>query len=52
MSASDRAEHRSVFVVDRGGYQATNSHDQAIGVIYFVGIIDILQPYNAVKLIE
>jgi hypothetical protein len=32
--------------------QATNVNDEPIGIIYFVGIIDILQPYNAAKAIE
>lgn len=47
-----RVERQSAFAVEAGGVQATNSADEPIGIIYFVGIIDILQPYNAVKRVE
>jgi hypothetical protein len=41
-----------VFYADDGGFQATTEEDEPSDILYFVGVIDILTPYNYVKKIE
>lgn len=53
-SAVDRPEKRTsigpmLFYVDEGGFRATDAHDQPLGIIYYLGIIDIFTQYDAVK---
>jgi len=46
MSPRESARAESVFRVDRGGLASTDDFDEEQGEIYFMAIIDILQPYN------
>ncbi|KAI7874752.1 SAICAR synthase-like protein [Lichtheimia hyalospora FSU 10163] len=41
-----------VFYADDGGFQATNADNQSESLLYFIGIIDILTPYNKRKKTE
>ncbi|BGP08068.1 Phosphatidylinositol-4-phosphate 5-kinase [Rhodotorula toruloides] len=41
-----------LFYQDEGGMRATGDNNEDLGVIYYLGIIDILTPYNCVKRIE
>lgn len=41
-----------VFYADDGGFQATSEDDEPSDLLYFVGVIDILTPYNYVKKVE
>eukprot|EP01102_Stenamoeba_stenopodia_P009426 TRINITY_DN2776_c0_g1_i1.p1 TRINITY_DN2776_c0_g1~~TRINITY_DN2776_c0_g1_i1.p1 ORF type:complete len:698 (+),score=192.80 TRINITY_DN2776_c0_g1_i1:263-2356(+) len=45
-------QQTTVFTQDAGGYGATDEHNQPVGEVYFMGIIDILQPYNMKKRLE
>ncbi|KAI8341139.1 hypothetical protein BC941DRAFT_347147 [Chlamydoabsidia padenii] len=38
-----------VFYADNGGFQSSDRHDEDSDLLYFIGIIDILTPYNFVK---
>lgn len=52
---SERVRYRRkhcVFYADDGGFQATNADNQSESLIYFIGIIDILTPYNKLKKTE
>jgi len=42
----------SIFTHDWGGILATNEFNHPLNTIYFMGIIDILQPYNMKKFLE
>jgi len=42
----------SIFTHDWGGILATNEFNRPLNTIYFMGIIDILQPYNMKKFLE
>ena len=42
----------SIYVQDDGGFGATDEQNYPVPEIYFMGIIDILQPYNVVKRME
>ncbi|KAJ1675299.1 Phosphatidylinositol-4-phosphate 5-kinase, partial [Spiromyces aspiralis] len=42
----------SKFYCDNGGYLATDKNDQPTNMIYYLGVIDILTPYNAIKRME
>ena len=44
--------HNSYFRQDNGGIFATNKENEPIDTLYFLGIIDILQPYNLRKKVE
>jgi 1-phosphatidylinositol-4-phosphate 5-kinase len=46
VSPRESARAESVFRVDRGGLASTDDFDEEQGEIYFMAIIDILQPYN------
>lgn len=49
-NASDRTAF--IFYSDECGYQATNEVDGEMQVVYYLGIIDILTPYNLLKKLE
>lgn len=38
-----------VFYSDNGGFQATDENNKAVPSLYFMGIIDILTPYDIKK---
>ena len=42
----------SIFHQDAGGIQASDENDQDLPIIYYLGIIDILQTYNIRKKVE
>ncbi len=42
----------SFFVRDEGGFRATDEDDTPLPEVYYMGIIDILQPYNLTKFVE
>lgn len=48
--ASDR--QHLIFYQDEGGYRATDEANQPMDTIYYLGIIDILTPYNVAKRAE
>ncbi|KAI8339223.1 hypothetical protein BC941DRAFT_460672 [Chlamydoabsidia padenii] len=49
----DPEERRNcVFYSDEGGFQATDEMDQPTGILYFMGVIDILTPYDTKKKTE
>ncbi|GAA5918160.1 hypothetical protein JCM1841_005280 [Sporobolomyces salmonicolor] len=43
---------RFLFYQDEGGMRATGDNNEDLGVIYYLGIIDILTPYTVVKRLE
>ncbi|GAA5860483.1 hypothetical protein JCM1840_000271 [Sporobolomyces johnsonii] len=43
---------RFLFYQDEGGMRATGDNNEDLGVIYYLGIIDILTPYTLVKRLE
>ncbi|KAJ1921686.1 Phosphatidylinositol-4-phosphate 5-kinase [Mycoemilia scoparia] len=45
-------QHHSIFYRDDGGIFATNDLDRNTNLIYYLGVIDILTPYNTVKRVE
>lgn len=44
--------HASVFRADGGGFRATSADGAPLETVYFMGIIDFLQPYNMRKQVE
>lgn len=42
----------SIFQQEDGGFRSTNRQDKPCPVLYYIGIIDILQAYNYKKQIE
>ncbi|GAA5796833.1 hypothetical protein HPULCUR_002211 [Helicostylum pulchrum] len=44
--------HNCVFYADEGGFRGTDEHDRPIPVLYSLGIIDILTPYDMKKRTE
>ena len=42
----------SIFKGETGGFRSTDENDIPLDTIYYVGIIDILQPYNIRKKVE
>lgn len=53
LPTSDSADRRHfLFYQDEGGLRATDEANDALDVIYYLGIIDILTPYNTVKQLE
>ncbi|KAJ2383707.1 Phosphatidylinositol-4-phosphate 5-kinase, partial [Coemansia sp. RSA 2611] len=42
----------SMFYREDGGILSTDRHDNPAQLIYYLGVIDILTPYNAVKRTE
>lgn len=45
-------EKLSVFRTDDGGFRSSDGKDRAMGLVYYMGIIDVLQPYNLRKKVE
>jgi len=41
-----------VFQQDEGGFASTNNNNEETNELYFMGIIDILQPYDLRKRLE
>ncbi|CAG8790448.1 12647_t:CDS:2, partial [Racocetra fulgida] len=41
-----------IFYADDGGFAGTDEHNRPTNYIYYLGVIDILTPYNAVKKFE
>lgn len=41
-----------LFYQDEGGLRATDEGNQAMDIIYYLGVIDILTPYNTTKRLE
>jgi 1-phosphatidylinositol-4-phosphate 5-kinase len=41
-----------IFYQDEGGYRATDDANQPMDTIYYLGVIDITTPYNALKKAE
>lgn len=53
LPTSDSADRRHfLFYQDEGGLRATDEANEALDVIYYLGVIDILTPYNTVKQLE
>lgn len=53
LPTSDSADRRHfLFYQDEGGLRATDEANEPLDVIYYLGIIDILTPYNTVKKFE
>jgi 1-phosphatidylinositol-4-phosphate 5-kinase len=50
---ADRNEREHfVFYQDEGGYRATDESNEAMDTIYYLGVIDILTPWNTKKQLE
>ncbi|GAA5989510.1 hypothetical protein JCM10908_000510 [Rhodotorula pacifica] len=50
---TDSSERRLfIFYQDEGGMRATGDQNEELGVIYYLGIIDILTPFTLVKRLE
>lgn len=41
-----------IFYQDEGGLQATDEANRSLDTLYYLGVIDILTPYSAVKQLE
>ncbi|GAA6015336.1 hypothetical protein JCM10207_008953 [Rhodosporidiobolus poonsookiae] len=53
LPSHDASERRLfLFYQDEGGMRATGDGNEDLGVIYYLGIIDILTPYTMVKRLE
>ncbi|KAI9010428.1 hypothetical protein CLU79DRAFT_710535 [Phycomyces nitens] len=50
--SSLRKQSQCVFYADNGGYRSSDKDNHDLDVLYFIGIIDILTPYNIVKKTE
>lgn len=50
LNSTDRQHF--IFYQDEGGYRATDDLNQPMDTIYYLGVIDITTPYNAVKKAE
>ena len=48
----DSDRQHFIFYQDEGGYRATNDSNQPMDTIYYLGVIDITTPYNAIKKAE
>jgi len=50
LPAQESSERRQlIFYQDEGGFRATDDNNDPIDMIYYLGIIDILTPYNFIK---
>ncbi|KAL0074315.1 hypothetical protein F4703DRAFT_1745113 [Phycomyces blakesleeanus] len=47
-----KKQSQCVFYADNGGYCSSDKDDRDLDILYFIGIIDILTPYNIVKKTE
>ncbi|KAG8792070.1 Phosphatidylinositol-4-phosphate 5-kinase [Ceratobasidium sp. 428] len=45
-------EARFIFYADDGGYRATGEDNHSRGTVYYLGVIDILTPWNTKKKLE
>lgn len=53
LEAHDMADRKHVlFYQDEGGLQGTDSRNEPLSVIYYLGVIDICTPYSFVKRVE
>lgn len=53
LPSADLSERRLfLFYQDEGGIRGTGESDEDLGVIYYLGIIDILTPYTLIKKFE
>lgn len=50
IDSADRSHF--IFYQDEGGYRATDESNDPMDAIYYLGIIDILTPYNTRKKLE
>ena len=50
LNSTDRQHF--IFYQDEGGYRATDDVNQPMDTIYYLGVIDITTPYNALKKAE
>lgn len=41
-----------IFYQDEGGLRATDENNEELNTIYYLGVIDILTPYNSKKKLE
>jgi len=49
----DTGDHQPfVFYKDEGGLRATDDNNELMNTIYYLGVIDILTPYNFAKKVE
>ncbi|CAE6418564.1 unnamed protein product [Rhizoctonia solani] len=45
-------QSRFIFYADDGGYRATGEDNRSMGTVYYLGVIDILTPWNTKKKLE
>ncbi|KDN41903.1 hypothetical protein RSAG8_07120, partial [Rhizoctonia solani AG-8 WAC10335] len=50
--AHPEEQARFIFYADDGGYRATGEDNRPIGTVYYLGVIDILTPWNTKKKLE
>ena len=50
LNSTDRENY--IFYQDEGGFRATDDLNNPMGQIYYLGVIDILTPYNTLKKME
>ncbi|CUA74210.1 1-phosphatidylinositol-4-phosphate 5-kinase [Rhizoctonia solani] len=50
--AQPEQQARFIFYADDGGYRATGEDNHAMGTVYYLGVIDILTPWNTKKKLE
>ncbi|KAH7345374.1 SAICAR synthase-like protein [Rhizoctonia solani] len=50
--AHPEQQARFIFYADDGGYRATGEDNRSLGTVYYLGVIDILTPWNTKKKLE
>ncbi|CAE6405519.1 unnamed protein product [Rhizoctonia solani] len=50
--AHPEQQARFIFYADDGGYRATGEDNRPMGTVYYLGVIDILTPWNTKKKLE
>ncbi|CAE6538325.1 unnamed protein product [Rhizoctonia solani] len=50
--AHPEEQARFIFYADDGGYRATGDDNRPMGTVYYLGVIDILTPWNTKKKLE